>query len=48
MTWEVARTNIGFWVAAITLISVLIMGFLGLVPKEVVLVVSAICAVGLR
>lgn len=48
MTWISFRTNVGFLVAAITLIAVLLMGFFGMVNKETVLITSAVCAVGLR
>jgi hypothetical protein len=48
MTYVTLRSNLGFWVAVITLIATLLLGIMGVVDKDVMLVSCAICSVGLR
>lgn len=47
MTWTAPVFSVGWIVALIVLIAALMLGFMGLLPKEVVLVAAAICAVRL-
>lgn len=47
MTWTAPAFSVGWIVALIVLIAALMLGFMGLLPKEMVLVIAAICSVRL-
>ncbi len=47
MTWTSPVFSVGWIVALIVLIAALMLGFMSLLPKEVVLLVCAVCAVRL-
>ena len=47
MAWTAPAFSVGWIVALIVLIAALMLGFMGLLPKEMVLVIAAICAVRL-
>ena len=47
MTWTGPTLSLGFAVALIVAIVAIIMGFMGMLPKEVVMLILAVCAVRL-
>lgn len=47
MTWTAPVFSVGWAVALIVLIAALMLGFMGILPKEVVLLTCAVCAVRL-
>lgn len=46
-TFAEAKTWIGWLVAFVTLVFAAVFGFMGLLPKEWVMVIAAICAIRL-
>ena len=47
MTWTNPTFSVGWIVALVVLLFALIFGFMGLLPKEVVLLTCAVCAIRL-
>jgi hypothetical protein len=47
MTWTWPSVGVGSLIALVVLIVAVILGFMGMVPKEVVLVIAAICSLRL-
>lgn len=47
MTWTNPTISLGFIIALVVLIATALLGFMGQLPKEVVLLIAAVCAVRL-
>jgi hypothetical protein len=47
MTWTAPVFSVGWIVALVVLIAALMLGFMGILPKEVVLLICAVAAVRL-
>jgi len=46
-TWTAPAFGVGWIIALVVFLFALIFGFMGMLPKEIVLVICAICAVRL-